>query len=180
MNDRWIRSFTDFGNRPILIRRSGLRMTHMHVMEQKWTTQESRESNRNVILSLKNEAWKPIYFIRRDNIYYRILSATWHVMRIDIIYDIIIFIVIEILRSSYTKKKTISNNCIPFTYMAVSIFYTIFLRSMRKSRSIHPVIDYYNEYRYCNDYTIYSSRTKPHDFANHRPRISTYIYYIRI
>lgn len=141
----------------------------------------SRESNRNVILSLKSEAWKPIYFIRRDNIYYRILSATWHVMRIDIIYDIITFIVIEILRSSYTKKKkTISDNCIPFTYMAVSIFYTIFLRSMRKSRSIHPVIDYYNEYRYCNDYTIYSSRTKPHDFANHRPRISTYIYYIRI
>lgn len=175
--ERSMDTFTDFGNRPILIRRSGLRM---HVMERKWTTQESRESNRNVILSLKSEAWKPIYFIRRDNIYYRILSATWHVMRIDIIYDIITFIVIEILRSSYTKKKTISNNCIPFTSMAVSIFYTIFLRSMRKSRSIHPVIDYYNEYRYCNDYTIYSSRTKPHDFANHRPRISTYIYYIRI
>lgn len=120
MNDRWIRSFTDFGNRPILIRRSGLRMTHMHVMEQKWTTQESRESNRNVILSLKNEAWKPIYFIRRDNIYYRILSATWHVMRIDIIYDIITFIVIEILRSSYTKKKkrfpTIVSHLRPWPY----------------------------------------------------------------
>lgn len=143
----------------------------------------SRESNRNVILSLKSEAWKPIYFIRRDNIYYRVLSlsATWHVNDEDRYHlwyhhfyryrnsKIIIY-----------KKKTISDNCIPFTSMAVSIFYTIFLRSMRKSRSIHPVIDYYNEYRYCNDYTIYSSRTKPHDFANHRPRISTYIYYIRI
>lgn len=126
MNDRWIRSFTDFGNRPILIRRSGLRMTHMHVMEQKWTTQESRESNRNVILSLKSEAWKPIYFIRRDNIYYRILSATWHVMRIDIIYDIITFIVIEILRSSYTKKKNDFQQLYPiYVHGRINILYDL-------------------------------------------------------